>query len=447
MKTHLSVALGRLLVVLCISTVLVLGFTLIHQSPQRTVKASGGAPQGTPIAKLSALETTLFNSGYVVFNKTWSLAGGLGPVFTQANCSFCHGNPVAGGGSPPTDLRKDELFATTNSDGSFNNLASEGGPLLQQRGNGQFKPTCSILGEVIPTSPPFPTAATIFDKRLAPAALGMGLIDAIPDSAIQAEASAEQANRTWGISGQANTIYDEAGNLRPARFGYKAEAVDLLQFVTAALLGEVGITTPILQTEVPPQGGSIPPTCEGNAQEPVNDPTGTQMAATYQYLTYLAPNPFPQNPNTNGENQFNLIGCSVCHLPSYTTGPSVQVLKSWGPPQVYITSKALSNQTVMLYSDLLLHHMGGLADGFPSLDGNGNATMPAAATGDQFRTTPLWGLSLRANYLHDGRTNNLKTAILDHDLGTGSEAHQVILNFNAMQPQDQADLLTFIGSL
>jgi CxxC motif-containing protein (DUF1111 family) len=429
-------SLGRWLILLSLSLVFILGLTLLQRSQQKTVRAAEGAPQGTPIANLSNLETTLFDSGYTVFNKTWSLSGGLGPVFTQADCSTCHANPVAGGGSPTTILRKDVLFATTNGDGSFNNMASQGGPLQQQQSVSEFKPNCKLAGEMVPSN------ATLRDSRLAPAAMGMGLIDSIPDAAIIAQAQLEQTNMADGIAGQANLQPDENGSIRPGRFGYKAEAVDLVQFVSAAMVGELSVTNEIFPNEPLPQGQPIPTGCE-IAPEP-ND-TGANMVAMYHYLLYLAPNPFPQNVDSNGETQFSMVGCSLCHLPSYTTGPKVEVWETWPEGSEVIFSKALSNQPAMLYSDLLLHNMGNLGDGFPSLDGNGNPT--GVATGNQFRTTPLWGLSLRSIYLHDGRAKTLADAIADHDLGTGSEAHQVILNYDALSSQDQADLLTFIGSL
>jgi CxxC motif-containing protein (DUF1111 family) len=102
------------------------------------------------------------------------------------------------------------------------------------------------------------------------------------------------------------------------------------------------------------------------------------------------------------------------------------------------TVSALSNQMVNLYSDLLLHHMGtGLADGIEF----------GQALGDQFRTTPLWGLSFRTVYLHDGRARDLMTAIEDHSTNSDGEAAQVIQNFSALSPSDQADLIAFINSL
>jgi CxxC motif-containing protein (DUF1111 family) len=95
---------------------------------------------------------------------------------------------------------------------------------------------------------------------------------------------------------------------------------------------------------------------------------------------------------------------------------------------------ALSNQTANLYSDLLLHDMGpGLADGMPE----------GEASPSQWRTSPLWGLSQRTVYLHDARTTDLKTAILDH----GGEATKVIDNFKSLSDADQSDLIAFINSL
>jgi CxxC motif-containing protein (DUF1111 family) len=100
-------------------------------------------------------------------------------------------------------------------------------------------------------------------------------------------------------------------------------------------------------------------------------------------------------------------------------------------------SAALQNQQVNLFSDLLLHNMGqGLADGITQ----GNAQ------GNQFRTAPLWGLGQRLFFLHDGRTNDLQAAIMAHQ-SQGSEASQVIQNYNNLPPNAKQDLLNFLRSL
>src|SRR5215471_2809875 len=101
--------------------------------PAHVVRAQTTFTQGVPIANLSPLETTLFNSGFIPFNKIWDpQGGGLGPVFTQDQCSKCHSDPgnVAGGNS----TMKVEFVGKINSDGTYNDLSTnpnEGGPQIQ----------------------------------------------------------------------------------------------------------------------------------------------------------------------------------------------------------------------------------------------------------------------------------------------------------------------------
>ena len=97
----------------------------------------------------------------------------------------------------------------------------------------------------------------------------------------------------------------------------------------------------------------------------------------------------------------------------------------------------MSNQTVNLFSDLLVHHMGkGLADGITQ----------GSAGPDEFRTAPLWGVGQRAFFLHDGRTSNLVEAIEDHR-SMGSEANKVIESFNHLSTQEQQGVINFLRSL
>jgi CxxC motif-containing protein (DUF1111 family) len=120
---------------------------------------------------------------------------------------------------------------------------------------------------------------------------------------------------------------------------------------------------------------------------------------------------------------FLQLGCALCHNPSFTTGTS--------------TTAALSHQTVNLYSDLLVHHMGNLlADGITQ----------GSAGGDEFRTAPLWGLGQRLFFLHDGRAGDLVQAIQMHD-AQGSEAHAVVGGFDQLPPPARQDLLNFLRSL
>ena len=89
------------------------------------------------------------------------------------------------------------------------------------------------------------------------------------------------------------------------------------------------------------------------------------------------------------------------------------------------TTVGLRNQTANLFSDLLVHNMGVLGDGISQ----------GGAGPNEFRTAPLWGVGQRIHFLHDGRTSDLLQAIAAHannGADTGSEAVQVITNFNGL---------------
>ena len=83
-----------------------------------------------------------------------------------------------------------------------------------------------------------------------------------------------------------------------------------------------------------------------------------------------------------GEVLFESLGCVKCHIPSL---PS-----SRGP--------------VDAYTDLLIHDMG------EELEDNIRLGDVSASLTD-FRTQPLWGVSLFPPYLHDGRAATLIEAI------------------------------------
>ena len=127
-----------------------------------------------------------------------------------------------------------------------------------------------------------------------------------------------------------------------------------------------------------------------------------------------------------GKTLFSEIGCATCHNPR----PGTTQVSNFVP--------ALSSAPVNAFSDLEIHFMGtGLADNVSQ----------GSAGGDQFRTAPLWGLGQRIFLLHDGRTTNLLTAILDHD-SNGSEANDpVVIFFDDLSTTQQQEILDFLRSL
>ena len=128
-----------------------------------------------------------------------------------------------------------------------------------------------------------------------------------------------------------------------------------------------------------------------------------------------------------GRSLFYETGCSGCHHPRYVTGRSTK-------------NPHLSEQTIWPYSDFLLHDMGpGLADGRPDFEASGN----------EWRTPPLWGIGLtkavngNANLLHDGRARSVEEAILWHG-GEAGPAQQAFIDL----PEQQRELLIqFVESL
>jgi len=79
-------------------------------------------------------------------------------------------------------------------------------------------------------------------------------------------------------------------------------------------------------------------------------------------------------------------------------------------------------------------------------DGLADGVSQGAAGGREFRTAPLWGVGQRIFFLHDGRTKDLGQAIAQH-ASRGSEANQVIQNFNALAGADKQALFNFLRSL
>lgn len=92
------------------------------------------------------------------------------------------------------------------------------------------------------------------------------------------------------------------------------------------------------------------------------------------------------------------------------------------------------------YTDLLLHDMGAdLADNHLNFQ----------ATGEEWRTPPLWGLGLSqtafpySTYLHGGRARTLEEAILWHG-GEGAASREA---FRTMDSCDRTALVAFLKSL
>jgi CxxC motif-containing protein (DUF1111 family) len=399
------------IVVLCISIALV----SYAQVRRRAVDGNAGVTQtvpqfpGTSFAGLTAAQTSSFNAGRGQFFRVWNNLDGLGPVFNERACTDCHNGPAAGGGSARNVTR----FATRTG-GVFDPLTSLGGSLLQDHaigGNGPG-PQHNFVPEQVP-----PQATIVVQRRTTPL-FGLGLVDATPDS-VFVTLAALQAARGDGVAGRVNMTDNlRAGTKTVGRFGWKAQVPTLVQFSGDALLNELGITTPDFPSENCPQGNCAE--LVFSQVSGIND-SGTAVVTITNYMMLLAaPNRGPSTPDSiAGEQIFESIGCSECHVGTLTTGSN--------------TIAALDHQTYHPYSDFLLHDMGALGDGLEM----------ASSTGAEMRTEPLWGLRFVTRYLHDGRATTLDEAITAHDGQAGAARDR----YNALTATAKAQLTAFLRSL
>ena len=210
------------------------------------------------------------------------------------------------------------------------------------------------------------------------------------------------------------------------RFGRKASAVNLLHQTATAYIEDMGLTTTVFPRDLyAPQVGNF-------AEDGVPDPEipSSVLDAVVFYLKTLR-EPLRRDAGAPdvmaGEALFAEIGCAGCHLPALTTGPSEI-------PQ-------LDRVTFHPYTDLLLHDMG------PELD---DGYTEGRATTSEWRTTPLWGLGLSADFqggeaffLHDGRARTLEQAIEFHG-GEGAAGRGAFL---ALSDEDRTRLIRFLESL
>jgi CxxC motif-containing protein (DUF1111 family) len=295
-----------------------------------------------------------------------------------------------------------------------------------------------------------PQDANKFENRSAPPVFGFGLIDAIADIDIQNEA----IDKGMGVKGRPNVGDVFPQNFPPphtvGRFGRKAQIANLVEMAAFAFAHDLGITNSLNPNEDLPQGHDIDLNCTLNTGVPNNKNDGSGgngMFPLSHFARYLAP-PKPAdcaNGNcSNGLDVFSRIGCDLCHKPSYTTPSNVQVRTDLSGTS--LTSPALSNQTVNLYSDLLLHDLGN-SDKGSIPEGQMNTSLAKLT---EWRTTPLWGLQYRLadpHLMHGGAARSLDSAIKLHSDGISGEAKEVIGLYLGLSPQDQADLLAFLATL
>ncbi len=425
-----------------------------------------------------------FNSGDRLYDNAKSSmenghGGGLGPVYAGYSCGSCHRN--AGRTVPtywtnwrnasPDEQQSDDGIMGSGSNGFTSML------IYITRKNGTFFPNYGRVihdqaiygvhpegkvmvridsmeytfpdGEKYTLCVPHWSISEWYADSISPEDLfctvrvplrhvGMGQIMALDQNEI--EALARRSNYPeWGISGRCNYI-KERGQLRLGVGGNKAHHADLT--VELGFSSDMGMTNSRFPEEI----------CEGQLQMEEGsmmglsyaqlDATTEQMENVDLYMQCLA---VPARRDVHdpdvraGEQLFYEAGCHLCHATTLHTRPRGSTLLNG------TTLPWLGGQTIHPYSDFLLHDMGseimgvGLNDNFVS----------GLARGNEWRTTPLWGIGLQQKvnghtyFLHDGRARNFTEAIMWH----GGEGEASKNKFKEMNRQQREQLVRFLWSL
>lgn len=390
--------------------------------------------------------------------------GGLGPVYAGYSCGSCHGNagrtkPAlwSDGGSGPYGFSAMLVYVTRKNGAFFKDygrvihdqaiygVSAEGKLKVEWRYESGSFPD----GETYELACPSYTITDWYADEIDPDDLfctvriplrhvGMGQIMSLDP--VEIEALASRSNYPeYGISGRCNYV-TERGVLSLGVSGNKAQHADLT--VELGFSSDMGVTNSRYPEEI----------CEGQIQMT----QGSMMGLSYDQLDvstedmenvdlYMQSLGVPARRDVNdpqvkrGEAAFYEAGCHLCHVTTLHTRPRGSTLLA-GTQLPW-----LGNQTIHPYSDFLLHDMGseimgvGLNDNYVS----------GLARGNEWRTTPLWGIGLQEKvnghtyFLHDGRARNFIEAIMWH----GGEGEASKNKFKNMSKADRDALVRFLQSL
>ncbi len=373
---------------------------------------------------------------YATATHTTQMGDGLGPLFHTQSCNACHPAGERGKFSVRADgviegdgllLRAglgqsgDPIYGRQIQTRAIKGQSPEGIPAVR------FEPIKHASGRVL-RKPVFelrqPGYGALDPKvrlagRVAQSVRGNGDLEKVPAAAINALADPDDKDGD-GISGRPNRIELPMGGFAIGRYGWKAgqqslkiqtaKAFRMDMSMSSRLMGPAWGDCTAVQTE-----------CHEaiNGEHPRKGGREVSEETVASITEHVASLPVPKRSGsaTEGEQIFENVGCSQCHVPSLPMR---------------------DGSTVNAFTDLLLHDLGGgLADGIEE----------ETATGDEWRTAPLMGLGKlimeRAPLLHDGRARDVTEAILWHE----GEAADVVEKYNQLGNADAGALHDFLGTL
>ena len=152
--------------------------------------------------------------------------------------------------------------------------------------------------------------------------------------------------------------------------------------------------------------------------EPGTGHRGIDNFEAFMKFLALPPRDVVTGQVTAGQQVFDKVGCSACHVPTLTTGPDVNPLFNQRP--------------VPLFADLLLHDIG-----------TGDGIRQAEGQPEEIRTPALWGLRFRRPLLHDGSAATIIDALLQH----AHDAQPARDRLARLPASEVASLIAFLKSL
>ena len=377
----------------------------------------GGALQGLDQATFDS-----FLRGRDLMHKNFTPEEGLGPYYNAVSCVACHSTPAVGGSAP---IYRNFFFAAVGPPGNQSPIWDpDDVPSI-------VMPSYTVPGAGSGGRPSIPDSSQVgglqvtVAQRNAPPGFGVGLFELVSNSEIVSNADPDDSNAD-GISGRYNT--DGAGNI--GRFGFKLQANFLEAFLRGALNNQMGITTDpfqgsggivsaaMMQVGAGPDDPTVDLDAVADPEMPIVD-----LGDIVVFSKFVAPAPrMPMGAEEIlGETLFFQMNCVSCHVPDLES--------SVGP--------------INAYTDLLLHDMGpeladGISMGMPQF-----SVITPLLTSNEFRTQPLWGVRLHGPWLHDGRADTMRDAILMH----GGEGQQSRDAFDARTPSEQDAVIRFLEAI
>jgi CxxC motif-containing protein (DUF1111 family) len=443
-------------------------------------------------------ERAALRRGQELFERNWKVehrvdgqGDGLGPLFNDRSCVACHMQGGIGGGGP---LSKNvDVLSVHKPKGSLESARrrltslhpgfADGTSAILHRFNGSQPSYDAMRAELLSIKllssgqlkfaelpndglrdlqvmkpyrlVKYGNTVLMLTARNTTPMFGLGLIELIPVDVLEKVAQ-QQTLEDPQVTGR---LY--------GRYGWRGQIKTLGEFVRGACEVEMGLTpgpAPPAKTDLAAEFAAD----DTAAPAPRYDITDTECNEMTAFVASL-PKPRVLKPATaeedlramHGKALFAKIGCAVCHRPTLYSIDGI-------------------------YSDLLLHDMGGsLSDPLasrppdpPQIDepavrvtgtfgiayygdnGQKNSLTfntstvpgrrpPPPSPGEmqvfrqEWKTPPLWGMRDSAPYLHDGRAATVAEAVGWH----GGEALQSAKKFANMPKADRADVVTFLMTL